>query len=119
MAANGLAVPPNDIQMVMDVTGFGDRAMIANALRSRGNVESVINEYLDDAAKVDISYAACNAAFRLQLRAMLTLPQFRRQYGWDESAFSSSRDSEDTSGNTNTAIPCGYTALLILRHAVC
>ncbi|SPQ21618.1 dbf9ddb2-e043-46af-839e-a9911abff68d [Thermothielavioides terrestris] len=80
MAADGTPVPAGDVDMVVTITGFEDRGMIRNALRNRGNVESVINEYLDDPDK------------------------FRRQYGWDESAFSSGREGEDAL-NTSINVP--------------
>ncbi|KAK4239140.1 hypothetical protein C8A03DRAFT_32821 [Achaetomium macrosporum] len=80
MAANGTSVPAADIEMVVNVTSFSDRGIISNALRNRGNVDSVINEYFDGPDK------------------------FARKYGWDESAFSSGRESEGASAS-NTTIP--------------
>ena len=46
------SVSAEDVEMVVMVTGFEDRAMITNALQGHGNVEGVINEYLDDPDKV-------------------------------------------------------------------
>ncbi|KAL2197638.1 hypothetical protein P885DRAFT_35894 [Corynascus similis CBS 632.67] len=79
MAFNDAAVSPDKIETVVAVTGFEDHALISNALRSnQGNVDTVVNEFLDDSDK------------------------FRRKYGWDESAFSTGRDGEDTpSSNVN------------------
>ncbi|KAK4250331.1 hypothetical protein C7999DRAFT_11878 [Corynascus novoguineensis] len=79
MAFHDAAVSPDKIETVVAVTGFEDHALISNALRSnQGNVDTVVNEFLDDSDK------------------------FRRKYGWDESAFSSGRDGEDTpSSNVN------------------
>ncbi|AEO56463.1 hypothetical protein MYCTH_2117078 [Thermothelomyces thermophilus ATCC 42464] len=81
MAFNEVAVSPDMIETVMAVTGFGDHALISNALKgNQGNVDTVVNEYLDGPEK------------------------FRRKYGWDESAFSSGRDGENTP-NTNANTP--------------
>ncbi|KAL2176350.1 uncharacterized protein P884DRAFT_33774 [Thermothelomyces heterothallicus CBS 202.75] len=81
MAFNDVAVSPDMIETVMAVTGFGDHALISNALKgNQGNVDTVVNEYLDGPEK------------------------FRRKYGWDESAFSSGREGENTP-NTNANTP--------------
>jgi hypothetical protein len=53
MAYNGGSVSAEDVDMVVMVTGFADQAMIRNALQgNHGNVENVINEFLDDSDKV-------------------------------------------------------------------
>ncbi len=53
MAFSGGPVSAEQVEMVAMVTGFEDRPMITNALQgNHGNVETVINEYLDDASKV-------------------------------------------------------------------
>ncbi|KAL2025030.1 hypothetical protein VTK56DRAFT_32 [Thermocarpiscus australiensis] len=77
----GAPVSQAEVETVVDVTGCADRAMIKSALQSNhGNVPFVINEYLDSPSK------------------------FRQKYGWDESAFSSSREGEESaSGNTGPA----------------
>ncbi|KAL2163088.1 hypothetical protein VTH06DRAFT_6924 [Thermothelomyces fergusii] len=81
MAFDDAAVSPDKIETVMMVTGVGDQALISNALRdNQGNVDTVVNEYLDGPEK------------------------FRRKYGWDESAFSSGRDGENTP-NTSANVP--------------
>ncbi|KAK3905339.1 hypothetical protein C8A05DRAFT_41727 [Staphylotrichum tortipilum] len=75
------SVSAEHVEMVVMVTGFEDRAMITNALQgNHGNVEGVINEYLDDPDK------------------------FRHRYGWDESVFSSGREGETAAG-TSAGIP--------------
>ncbi|KAK4105102.1 hypothetical protein N658DRAFT_200838 [Parathielavia hyrcaniae] len=77
MAYNGAPVSAEQVDMVMMITGFGDQAMIKNALQgNHGNVSNVINEYLDDAEK------------------------FRRKYGWDENAFAAGREGEGEGENT-------------------
>lgn len=93
--------------------------MIANALKSNhGNVENVINEYLDDADKV------CPFSLLLALLALLAQlaaadpVQFKRKYGWDEAAFSSGREDENTSGN-NANIPGGCSFLLDTGKMLC
>jgi len=53
MAFSGGDVSAEQVEMVTMVTGFENHSMIANALKgNHGNVETVINEYLDDADKV-------------------------------------------------------------------
>jgi len=53
MAFNDAAVSPDKIETVVAVTGFEDHALISNALRSnQGNVDTVVNEFLDDSDKV-------------------------------------------------------------------
>lgn len=50
MASNEFA---EQAQMVEMVTGFENRTIIINALRENNkNVDTVVNEYLDDPAKV-------------------------------------------------------------------
>lgn len=112
MAFSGGAVPAEKVDMVVMVTGFEDHSMITNALQgNHGNVETVINEYLDDADKVSSPPSPCWPGQRL-----LTPSQFKRKYGWDEAAFSSERDGDNASGN-NTAIPgkCSF----FLKHIAC
>ncbi len=107
MAFSGGPVSAEHVEMVVMVTGFEDRPMITNALQSNhGNVETVINEYLDDASKV--SPLQAHLSLRWPSSCLLTPShlQFKRKYGWDEAAFSSERENENTAGN-NTAIPGG------------
>ncbi|KAK4157218.1 hypothetical protein C8A00DRAFT_40442 [Chaetomidium leptoderma] len=79
MAFNEASVSPEQVDMVVMLTSFEDRVIITNALQNNhGNVDNVINEYFDDADK------------------------FRRKYGWDETAFSSGREGEETSANNPT-----------------
>ncbi|KAL2262833.1 hypothetical protein VTK26DRAFT_9354 [Humicola hyalothermophila] len=74
----------NDSQLVsqvIDITNFADRSIISAALKANhGDVGTVILEYFDDPDK------------------------FRRKYGWDESAFSSTNreGEEDPLGSTST-----------------
>ncbi|KAL2269714.1 hypothetical protein VTJ83DRAFT_1898 [Remersonia thermophila] len=76
--APSVAVTDDQIDMVASITGFVDRAVLTNALKShRGDVGSVVNEYFDN----DV--------------------QFRRKYGWDESVFSAPRDGDDSLGANN------------------
>ncbi len=95
----------DDVEMVVMVTGFEDRHMITNALqRSHGNVETVINEYLDDPDKVGHSHSAGPPCSLVLTR--LTPSQFRHTYSWDEAAFSTARDGDNMAGN-NASIPGG------------
>lgn len=69
MAFSGGDAPAEQVEMVAMVTGFENHSMIANALKSNhGNVETVINEYLDDADKV------CPFSLLLALPALLAQP---------------------------------------------
>ncbi|KAL2131314.1 hypothetical protein VTI74DRAFT_5274 [Chaetomium olivicolor] len=78
MGSNGGSVNPNDVDIVADITDILDRGIITAALQANnGNVETVIGEFFDDPDK------------------------FRKKYGWDESAFSSGREGEDTTGSNN------------------
>lgn len=56
MAFNGgSAVSQENVDMVTMVTGFDDQGMIRTALQNNNhNVETVINEYLDDPNKVSL-----------------------------------------------------------------
>ncbi len=108
MAFSGGPVSAEQVEMVVMVTGFEDRPMITNALQgNHGNVETVINEYLDDASKVGPFQAHPSPPLAQLVPADPIPPQFKRKYGWDEAAFSSERESENTAGN-NTAIPGGH-----------
>ncbi|KAK4142288.1 uncharacterized protein C8A04DRAFT_38394 [Dichotomopilus funicola] len=81
MASNEATALDEQAQMVEMVTGFENRAVIVNALReNHGNVDTVVNEYLDDPAK------------------------FGRKYGWDETAFSAGRDGDESAAN-NPNVP--------------
>ncbi|KAH6626443.1 hypothetical protein B0J18DRAFT_141096 [Chaetomium sp. MPI-SDFR-AT-0129] len=81
MASREAAALDEQAQMVEMVTGFENRAVIVNALReNHGNVDTVVNEYLDDPAK------------------------FGRKYGWDETAFSAGRDGDESAAN-NPNVP--------------
>jgi len=53
MAFNDVVVSPDKVETVMAVTGFGDQAIILNALKgNQANVDTVVNEYLDAPDKV-------------------------------------------------------------------
>ncbi|KAH6850738.1 hypothetical protein B0I37DRAFT_120295 [Chaetomium sp. MPI-CAGE-AT-0009] len=74
MAFNQEDAYAEQVAMVEVVTGCNDRSMISAALKgNHGSVDTVVNEILDD------------------------LDKFRRKYGWDEAAFSSGREGEDSS----------------------
>ncbi|KAL1839476.1 hypothetical protein VTJ49DRAFT_1485 [Mycothermus thermophilus] len=78
--APSVAVTDDQIDTVASITGFMDRAVLTNALRShRGDISSVVNEYFDS----DV--------------------QFRRKYGWDESAFSAGREGDDSLAANNNS----------------
>jgi hypothetical protein len=85
MAFNQADAYAEQVTMVEIVTeGCADRSMISAALQNNhGNVDTVVNEILDDLAK------------------------FKRKYGWDEAAFSSGREGEDPSGN-KSGVPGEY-----------
>lgn len=72
-----------------------------------------------------VSSPSCWPSWRL-----LTLSQFKRKYGWDEAAFSSEREGENTSGSnanipgrcsslrgTYNSIPCADDIMLSLRDS--
>lgn len=50
--------------------------------------------------------------------SVLTLLQFRRKYGWDESAFSSGREVEENPLGS-TASPRWFTAVSYIHDTVC
>jgi hypothetical protein len=69
MAFNGGPAVSEQVEMVVQVTqaDFQDHAKIENALKSNhGNIETVINEYLDDVEKVCATFfpASSGAARR-------------------------------------------------------
>ncbi|KAK0651899.1 hypothetical protein B0T16DRAFT_454314 [Cercophora newfieldiana] len=70
-----------DIETVMSITGLGDRALVASALKAKNNnVEAVVNGYYDNPER------------------------FGKEFSWDEGVFGSSREGDVASMN-NSANP--------------
>lgn len=105
------APSPQDISTVMDFTGFGDRNMISSALQAKNhNVEAVVSEFFDSPERAcrHTNYYPSLAADR---------EQFKSKYGWDESAFGSTREGDvpvSTQPTTPGELLCSALCLAVL-----
>jgi hypothetical protein len=79
MAANGITA--EDIETVVAVTSLSDRGIISNALRSLGNVDKVLNEYLDDPVKVSLFCPSLSYSFLLWLVRLMRAQLYRSSCG--------------------------------------
>jgi hypothetical protein len=87
----------SQVQKLCEIFQINDPALFKNALRAKQSADAVVNEFYEiDEAKVGSPLLAplgnANADFL----------QFREKYGgWNEELFSSNREGEEASNNTN------------------